>query len=280
MEHRFKIYSDGWFNKLEVLFEDFVNACKKLNTIEREGLVSLISRMTAHIKEYYTIKWAMAQDRSFFFYFPAWNSPMENAYSWMSGFKPSMVFNLVEMMRLGRTKGPVLLDLTGKQVSEIEALRNHIRSEEMKVDREFERQQVALADRRMVELARLVTRFRGGVPHVNHVDALVDIATKNVLNGMELMMKSADCVRLKTLKGLLEILNPSQGVRFLTANANLQIKLRKWGIEKENTMAAQPDEASSSSSAPPPPTASTSAFATSASGSASASASTSSNRPM
>uniref|UniRef100_A0A3Q7FPT8 DOG1 domain-containing protein n=1 Tax=Solanum lycopersicum TaxID=4081 RepID=A0A3Q7FPT8_SOLLC len=44
---------------------------------------------------------------------------------------------------------------------------------------------------------------------------------------LERVMKMADCVRLKTLKGLLEILNPLQSVDFLAAISTIQIQMRK-----------------------------------------------------
>ncbi|CAN6687146.1 unnamed protein product [Malus baccata var. baccata] len=94
-----------------------------------------------------------------------------------------------------------------------------MRYEEDKVDREMERQQVVMADRRMVELARLATRAKG----------TENVAMKVMLNGLEGVMKAADCVRLKTLKGLLDLLSPLQSVKFLAATCMVQIKLREWG---------------------------------------------------
>nr|GMD10824.1 protein DOG1-like 4 [Ipomoea batatas] len=42
------------------------------------------------------------------------------------------------------------------------------------------------------------------------------------------VMKMADCVRLKTLKGLLDVLGPTQSVHFLASASMLQIQMRKW----------------------------------------------------
>lgn len=115
---------------------------------------------------------------------------------------------------------------------------------------EMERQQVAMADRRMVELARLSSRVigRGGsggdggdevmvastTTTAAQIDGLVEAALKNLLGGLERVMKMADCVRLKTLKGLLEVLSPMQCVDFLAAKSMVQIQLRKWGKKREN----------------------------------------------
>ncbi|KAM1005893.1 hypothetical protein TB2_002625 [Malus domestica] len=103
-----------------------------------------------------------------------------------------------------------------------------MRYEEDKVDREMERQQVAMADRRMVELARLATRARNGEATVE-LEGMVSVAMKVMRNGFEGVMKAADCVRLKTLKGLLDLLSPLQSVKFLAATFMVQIKLRERG---------------------------------------------------
>ncbi|KAL4388768.1 hypothetical protein GQ457_09G005260 [Hibiscus cannabinus] len=54
-----------------------------------------------------------------------------------------------------------------------------------------------------------------------------------MLAGLERMMKAADCVRLKTLKGVLDVLNPSQSLDFLAGTCMLQIQLRKWGQRQD-----------------------------------------------
>ncbi|MCI38027.1 TGACG-sequence-specific DNA-binding protein TGA-2.1, partial [Trifolium medium] len=49
-------------------------------------------------------------------------------------------------------------DITDEQRKEIEKLRVRIKMEEEKVEREMERQQVAMADLKIVELAKLSCR--------------------------------------------------------------------------------------------------------------------------
>lgn len=88
----------------------------------------------------------------------------------------------------------------------------------------MERQQVAIGDRKMVELARIR----------NDNDELVELALKGLRMSLERVMKMADCVRLKTLKGLLEILSPLQSVDFLAAISTIQIQMRKRGRKRIN----------------------------------------------
>ncbi|KAF2303221.1 hypothetical protein GH714_014779 [Hevea brasiliensis] len=54
------------------------------------------------------------------------------------------------------------VELTQEQMRKVEALRVKTRIEEEKVEREMERQQVAVADRKMAELVRLLVRVKNG----------------------------------------------------------------------------------------------------------------------
>ncbi|KAH7568768.1 hypothetical protein ACOSP7_011812 [Xanthoceras sorbifolium] len=231
VEERFVEFFERWVGQLEENLQQLLGVSRESsNEAEQQALVS---RMTSHIKEYYTVKWAMAHEDVFVFYCPVWISKLESAYSWITGWKPSTVFRLVDSMRKGRVAGPRLSELTEQQLKRIEELRLRIRLEEEKVERDMERQQVSIADRKMVELARLATRFRSGAS-VSHVDGLVEVALKTLMHGLEKVMKGADCVRLKTLKGILDILNTKQSVEFLAGNCMLQLRLRQWGKKRES----------------------------------------------
>jgi hypothetical protein len=101
------------------------------------------------------------------------------------------------------------------------------------VEREMERQQVAMADRKMFELARLTGRVKDSET-MDQFDGLVEVAMKGLMAGLEKVMKAADCVRLRTLKGVLDVLSPLQCVDFLAATTMLQIQLRQWGKRRDS----------------------------------------------
>ncbi|KAF2303019.1 hypothetical protein GH714_012726 [Hevea brasiliensis] len=87
---------------------------------------------------------------------------LENVYSLVTRRKPSAVLKLVNSIKTNGVLSSSLVELTQEQMGKIEALRVKIRLEEEKVGREMERQQVAVADRKMAELARLVVRVKNG----------------------------------------------------------------------------------------------------------------------
>ncbi|XP_039061577.1 protein DOG1-like 4 [Hibiscus syriacus] len=235
---RFTEFYEKWICQLDVYLQQLLYVSKDSTLVLTEAdRQALVWKLTTHYKEYYTVKWAAAHEDVLVFYCPVWLSKLENAYSWLTGWKPSMIFHLVDSMRNIPVPGPCLAELTEEQVRKIEQLRVKIKLEEEKVEREMERQQVAMADRKIVELVRIARRIRNEelvVVVAGQVEGLVEVAVKGILTGLERVMKAADCVRLKTLKGVLDVLNPSQSLDFLAGTCMLQIQLRKWGQRRDS----------------------------------------------
>ncbi|CAM8988096.1 unnamed protein product [Rhodiola kirilowii] len=200
-----------------------------------EQLESLVSKVTTHQKQYYAAKWAAAHEDVLAFYAPSWLSPLEIAYSWswVTGWKPSMAFRVLDSLR--KRAGTEWPEGDNEKTRKMGELRVKIRLEEEKVERQMERQQVAMVDWRMVELVRLASRRCEDAEDNKRIEEMVEVALRGLKNGLEKVMKAADCVRLKTLKGVLDILTPKskQCVEFLAAALLLQIQLRKWGCGKD-----------------------------------------------
>lgn len=140
----FTKYFENWMIQLEELLKQLVIVPRETSYVNDHEL--LVSKMTTHHKNYYTAKWAAAHEDILAFFTPMWLSPLEIVYSWITGWKPSMAFRLVS------GGGGAFSD---EELKNIDGLRVKIRGEEEKVEREMERQQVAIGDRKMVELARI-----------------------------------------------------------------------------------------------------------------------------
>ncbi|KAK2995991.1 hypothetical protein RJ640_017355 [Escallonia rubra] len=236
LEEKFTLFFEKWVFQLEEILQVLLKVSKDHGNSHEAENEAWVAKLTTHHKDYYTAKWAAAHEDVLAFFSPVWLSPLENAYLWITGWKPSMAFRLIESRRQTGSPGSSLADMTEEQLKRIEALRVKIRVEEEKVEREMERQQVSMADRRMVELARASSRAqRNGDAAVSQVDGLVEVALKSLLGGLERVMKLADCVRLKTMKGVLEVLSPKQCVDFLTSTSMLQIQMRKWGEKRDQS---------------------------------------------
>ncbi|KAK9696847.1 hypothetical protein RND81_08G000900 [Saponaria officinalis] len=208
VEVKFKCYYEGWLNQLEIHLQNLV--------MEREpNYNTIVTSLISHHKEFYSAKWGLAHDDILAFFAQQWLTPLESAFSWVTGWKPTSVFRLVDSLR--RTS---LALLTEDQALTIFNLSLKIKSEECMVERELERQQVALGDRNLAYLAQLAGR-RGVTEPIRDV--------KGVLDGFHKVMKMADYVRLKTLKAVLDVLTPKQAVDFLAMFAMLHLQVRKWG---------------------------------------------------
>ncbi|KAF5191867.1 Delay of germination [Thalictrum thalictroides] len=196
---------------------------------------ALVSKVLYLYKEYYTMKWAGAHEDVLGFYSPTWLSPLEIAHLWITGWKPSITFKLITSLRQARISGSSLVNLTDEQVKRLEKLRLKISEEEEKVEREMERHQVSIADKKMLQLARLSTgQMKEHKEIAEELKRLVDVAMNNLLVGLEKMMKAADCVRLKAIKEVLDLLTPLQSVDFMVASLMLQIQLRNWGKRRHS----------------------------------------------
>lgn len=226
VEEKFAEFFEKWVCQLDDYSQQLIRISKESSSEAEQQ--ALVSKLTSHYKDYYTVKWALAHEDVLVFYCPVWVSTFEMACSWVTGWKPSIIFRLVDSLRKTMVPGAgSLAELTEQQLRKIEELRLKIRLEEEKVEREMERQQVALADRKMVELARLTSRLSNG-----EVDGLVEVALKGLLSGLEKVMKAADCVRLKTLKGILDVLSTKQSVDFLAGTSILQTQMSIRGTKR------------------------------------------------
>lgn len=223
VEDRFSEFYHHWVWKLEQIFHQLLEVSKRRTETDEpqpNDLQPLLSKVTSHLKQYYTVKWAEAHQDVLPFFSPTWLTPLENAFSWVTGWKPSTAFRLLDTLTAS-------FGMTEEQARRIGQLRVKVRMEEERVEREMERLHVAMADRKTVELAKLSTRAAsgGGVEGA----AGMEVALKGVLGGLEKAMKGADCVRLLTLKGVMDVLSPWQCVEFLAAILALQLRLKQWG---------------------------------------------------
>ncbi|XP_057985346.1 protein DOG1-like 4 [Hevea brasiliensis] len=146
VEERFSEFFENWMCQLHEYLQHLQRASEdyraKIGCEHEQELQASVSKVTQHYKDYYTIKWALAHEDVLAFFCPIWISPLENAYSWVTGWKPSAVLKLVNSIRINGILSSSLVELTQEQMRKIEALRVKIRLEEERVEREIERQHV------------------------------------------------------------------------------------------------------------------------------------------
>nr|DAD21234.1 TPA_asm: hypothetical protein HUJ06_022697 [Nelumbo nucifera] len=202
VQERFSEFYEKWLFQQETNLEEILSVARD-QSHEPEHR-ALVIRVVTQYKEYYTTKWAAAHEDILGFFCPSWLSPLENACTWMTDWRPSLAFRLVDSLRQTQIPGSSLVEM----------------------------QQVGLADRPMVELARLTTRVRNGEV-ASKFDGYVDVALDTLLGGLERVMKMADCLRLKALKGLLDVLTVLQSMDLMAAMLMQKIQVRRFGKKRE-----------------------------------------------
>ncbi|KAF2303122.1 hypothetical protein GH714_013961 [Hevea brasiliensis] len=133
VEERFSEFFEKWMCQLHEYLQHLRRAedYRAKTGCEREQeLQASVSKVTQHYKDYYTIKWALAHEDVLAFFCPIWISPLENAYSWVTGWKPSAVLKLVNSIRINGILSSSLVELTQEQMRKIEALRVKISKQE------------------------------------------------------------------------------------------------------------------------------------------------------
>lgn len=132
VEEEFTDYFDNWVCQLEAFLQLLLGASDENSNTDDDAKKcwdneALVAQLTAHHKDYYTAKWAAAHEDVLAFFVPVWLTPLENSYLWVTGWKPSMVFRLVDSVRRTRLPGGSLAGMTEIQLKKVEELRGKIR---------------------------------------------------------------------------------------------------------------------------------------------------------
>ncbi|KAJ9166414.1 hypothetical protein P3X46_021176 [Hevea brasiliensis] len=149
---------------------------------------------------------------------PPWFSSLEITLLWVGEFKPSVIFRLINNS---------LTDLTPEQRERIKQLKVEARREERALTETMERIQESLASPPILNLVRRYGRLIGG--EVSEIEAAVDMLKTALLAVME----SADALRGSTVANVVEVLSPTEAVRFFAAAAEFQLRMRRLGQHKD-----------------------------------------------
>ncbi|XP_057492749.1 protein DOG1-like 4 [Actinidia eriantha] len=210
---------------------------------ESTQLRSLIDRVIEHYENYYRAKSRWAKEDVLAMLSPSWRSTLEDAFLWIGGWRPSMAFHLLysksglqleaifdELIRGLRTGD--LADLSPSQLNRVDELQRTTIRNEKDVTEKMAKVQETLADTSMVELSHAVSDMRrGGDADVEEERVESVLGPKE--EGLEEVLHSADVLRLRTLKSVVEILTPIQAVHYLIAAAELHLRFHEWGKKKD-----------------------------------------------
>ncbi|KAL1539006.1 protein DOG1-like 3 [Salvia divinorum] len=241
----FERFFECWLVEQNKHLDELVSASKEVDAADRGALRPLVKRVVQHYEHYYVAKarWATADILAMLS--PSWRSSLEDAFLWIGGWRPSMAFHLLysksglqlearlhELMQGLRTGD--LSDLSAAQLQQVDALQKETIRKEQEVTEKQAEQQETVADTSMVELALAMTE---GVDAPDEGQSRVDAALAPKQDGLAVILRMADQLRLDTLKKVIDILTPTQAVHYLIAAAALHLRIHEWGKKRDARVA-------------------------------------------
>lgn len=190
-------------------------------------LSQLIEENIKHFEDYNDKRKVLARRDVSVFFAPNWCTSQENSLLWIAGCRPSTLIRLVYSLcgleiesRLtqfleGERTGD-LGELTANQLTRVNNLQSKTNREEEKMSNQMAILHDDIADQPIVTI---VKQWNQTTESNGEEDQVLDEHARAMLS----MMQEADQLRLSTLKELLGILSPVQGVEFLSVSKRLHL---------------------------------------------------------
>ncbi|CDP06468.1 unnamed protein product [Coffea canephora] len=222
----FQAFFEDWLVRQQRFLDELLSAQESSSTTSRiddtDVVGDLIARVLAHYQEYYDEKSRMAHRNVFLAFSPTWFTPLERTFLWIAGFKPGLVCRLA----LGS-----LDDLTEDQIHRINGLSRETNWQEKLLDQKMAKIQESVASPPLVDLARSEGMQIQSATGSDIDD--VDNQIEPLKSAMQNILRDADGLRTRTAETMAGILSPLQNVRFLSAAARLQFRIRMLGFQRE-----------------------------------------------
>lgn len=235
---------DEYFNKWS---EEQQELCKELqaelkNEKREDELRRVVEIVKKHYYEYYAAKCGAAKQDVLAMMQPSWRSSLENAFLWIGGWRPTLVFQLAYAQAglqveaelaefLSGLDTPTMTSLSSKQLAQISDLQVETHKSEDDLSHEEALIQQSLADKPLLTLAQ--ADHEGETS--DNGDTMSE-AMEEKIKALEELMRAADELRLETLQDLLNILNTVQVAQYLVAAGQLFVALRRMGEKREKEL--------------------------------------------
>ncbi|XP_050386658.1 protein DOG1-like 3 [Argentina anserina] len=249
----FRSFFEGWLSEQNQHLQHLTNMASEHNQANPESLRALVEQEVKHYESYYKAKSKWAEHDVLAMLSPPWRSSLEDAFLWIGGFRPSTAFHLLyaksglqledqlaEMMR-GFNTITDLSDLSQSQLAMVDKLQRGAIKQENDISHKMAKLQDTVADTTMVELSHshaTIDMVRNNDHEGGDDDGhenLVESALASKKKALEEILNRADEFRLRTIKNIMHILTPIQGVHFLIAASELHLKLHDWGIKMDTS---------------------------------------------
>ncbi|KAI3519761.1 hypothetical protein L1887_08977 [Cichorium endivia] len=214
----FQTFFQEWVTQLELYFYQLLHLLQSPDQQDESKHKQLVCRVMAHYHEYFLAKAQVSSRNVFLVLSPPWLSSYERTFLWVAGFKPGLALNVVKICGL---------ELTFDQAERMEKLMMETKDEESVIAERLARLEQQVLEPSMLALARMGGREVNGMVHE------ADTAVDRLAGDVELLVKCADYLRMKTVAKVVGMLTTTQTVRFLAAMTQFLLRIRRWGQLRE-----------------------------------------------
>ncbi|XP_015897240.3 protein RESPONSE TO ABA AND SALT 1 isoform X1 [Ziziphus jujuba] len=213
----FQAFLEGWLVRQQHYLDELLSVLQHCHESRDEDLKELINRVLAHYQQYYEEKSKIAHRNVFLVFSPTWFTTLERAFLWIAGFKPGLALRVV---------ADSVDDLSEEQRQRMNRLMNETKVEEQALDNELAKIQESVAAPPLLNVVKRRGRLVDGELQGD------EAATDALKTAMEAILTGADSLRIMTALKVVEILSPTQTLKFLAAATQLQLKIRDRGLER------------------------------------------------
>ncbi|XP_059283401.1 protein DOG1-like 3 [Lycium ferocissimum] len=227
----------SWMNNQQEELKELQNAVALARKNERNDveLNELLAKTVQNFQGYVNGRSRLARVDVSPFYAPTWCTPLENSVLWIGGCRPSSFIRLIYALcgidiesRLAEYLQGIKIgdfgQLCGKQIVMIDKLQIQIIAEERKLSSRLASLQEDVVDQPIAKVAKNCDTEEGeneNEPLNKHAHSMANL------------LEEADELRMKTLKEILGIVTPIQGVEYLAAAKRIRLCLQQWGKKRE-----------------------------------------------
>ncbi|KAL1534250.1 protein ZW2-like [Salvia divinorum] len=217
----FTTFYEGWLSRQEDFLRRLESLLSPVDGFDREGECrETIPRVIEHYREFYREKAAAVEEDVFLSISPPWMSSFERSLLWITGFRPSILFPIMEGALAEEELAP-------GQPRRIEEVKAESRRREKEITQAMARVQETMAEQ---PVYGLIKKLGGGG---GAAEEKMRAAVEAVKAAMREVVGDADELQGWTVSEVLEVLEPVQGVRVLAAVARFQLRARRWGVERD-----------------------------------------------
>ncbi|PSS29053.1 Protein DELAY OF GERMINATION like [Actinidia chinensis var. chinensis] len=229
-----------WMNLQEEDLQELLQAQnpKHPNNICHDSLSQLAKKNIQHFQDYVARRAQLARADVLAFFAPTWCTSLENSLLWIAGCRPSIFIRLIYALcgaefesRLSEflrgVKTGRLSELSADQLRQVDELHGKTIMEEEKLTSRLASLQEEVADQPLAVMAKEAS----GIGESSQGS---DQALDCHAQAMASVLEEADQLRLSTLKEVMGILTPLQGVEFLGMSRKLHLCIHEWGKRRDH----------------------------------------------